>query len=171
MPAETTTNTPSLEARLREFLDTVLRESGLRLAYQVRSAPAEADVQGLIVDFEGPDAGQLLGEDGELLRGLEHLAFEILQLGSEEHERVLFDCQHRRMLRMSELRMAATMAAERVQKTGLPYEFGPMSSRERRIVHLALRGVAGVISESEGVGSQRHIVLRSSAPQRPKARR
>jgi spoIIIJ-associated protein len=34
-----------------------------------------------------------------------------------------------------------------------------MSSRERRIVHLALKDVAGVRTESVGVGEERQVVI------------
>jgi len=34
-----------------------------------------------------------------------------------------------------------------------------MSSRERRIVHLALKDVAGIRTESVGVGEERQVVI------------
>jgi TrmH family RNA methyltransferase len=58
-----------------------------------------------------------------------------------------------------ELRMAATVAAEKVRRTGAPYEFTPMSSRERRIVHLALREDTDLRTESEGEGMGRRLVV------------
>ena len=64
-----------------------------------------------------------------------------------------------RGLRLEELRLAATVAAEKVRKSGAPYEFAPMSSRERRIVHLALRDQAGLKTQSEGEGLRRYVVV------------
>ena len=55
--------------------------------------------------------------------------------------------------------MAATVAAEKVRRTGAPYSFTPMSSRERRIVHLALRDADDLRTESQGEGPQRHLVV------------
>ena len=60
---------------------------------------------------------------------------------------------------MEELRIAANVAAERVRKTGMPYEFAPMSSRERRIVHLALRDFDDLRTESQGEGMRRCLVV------------
>ncbi|MGH9475287.1 MAG: protein jag [Terriglobales bacterium] len=150
------------QARLREFLDTVVREGHFHLQFQFLKPPPEPEGEGpeLVVDFSGKDSGLLLAEDGELLRGIEHLAFETLRLPLDEHHRVLFDCQGRRQLRVEELRSLARMAAERVRKTGLPYAFAAMNSRDRRTVHLALRAEAGLSSESEGMGRDRHIVVR-----------
>jgi len=62
-------------------------------------------------------------------------------------------------MRIQELRLAADVAAERVRKSGAPYEFGPMTSRERRIVHLALRDHADLRTESAGEAAFRHVVL------------
>ncbi|HVA62345.1 MAG TPA: R3H domain-containing nucleic acid-binding protein [Terriglobales bacterium] len=163
-----------LGPRLREFLDAVLREGKFELSYRLLAPPPEPEGPELVVDFAGEDTDLLLADDGELLRALEYLAFETLRLGPDEHHRLVFDCQGRRALRLEELRTLARMAAERVLKTGLPYEFAPMNSRDRRTVHMALADHAELSSESEGVGRDRHIVVRSRAaggPQSPGARR
>jgi spoIIIJ-associated protein len=55
--------------------------------------------------------------------------------------------------------MAAQVAAERVQHTKEPYEFSAMSSRERRIIHLALKAHEDLRTESEGEGPARHLVV------------
>jgi len=57
------------------------------------------------------------------------------------------------------VRHAATVAAERVRKSGTPYQFAPMSSRERRIVHLALRDEKDLRTESNGEGGRRSVVV------------
>ena len=78
-------------------------------------------------------------------------------------------------MRLEELRMAAQVAADKVRKTGAPYQFAPMSSRERRIVHLALRDQDDLRTESEGEGLRRVLVVyprdyKAAAP-RPMSRR
>lgn len=166
----------SLEARiaapLRAFLDPVLRDGHFRLSYRLVTPPPDPDGEApeLIVDFAGADAALLLEEDGECLRGLEHLAFEVLRLGPEDHHRLVFDCQGRRQTRVLELRALAKMAAERVLHNSLPYAFAPMNSRDRRTLHLALSRHAELTSDSEGMGRDRHIVVRKKgAPVAPAA--
>src|SRR5208282_5534383 len=46
-----------------------------------------------------------------------------------------------------------------VRRTSEPYRFGPMSSRERRIVHLALREEKDLRTESDGEGGRRSVVV------------
>jgi spoIIIJ-associated protein len=51
------------------------------------------------------------------------------------------------------------VAAQRVRETNQPFRFNPMSSRERRIVHLELNGAPGVRTVSEGAGDRRQLVI------------
>jgi spoIIIJ-associated protein len=101
----------------------------------------------------------MLERGAELLRSIELLALEMLRLQGNEHEKISFDCMNHRAMRLEELRMAAGVAADKVRKTGAPYKFAPMSSRERRIVHLALRDEADLVTESEGEGMRRCVVV------------
>ena len=55
--------------------------------------------------------------------------------------------------------MTARVAAERVQSSKQPFQLNPMSSRERRIVHLALKDMPGVRTESVGMGEERQVVI------------
>ena len=113
----------------------------------------------ILVDFAGPDSGLLLERGGELLRSMELLALEMLRLPGNEHEKICFDCCNQRSLRLEELRMAAKVAADKVRSSGVSYQFAPMSSRERRIVHLALREQEDLVTESEGEGMRRFVVV------------
>ncbi|HKF06204.1 MAG TPA: R3H domain-containing nucleic acid-binding protein [Candidatus Sulfotelmatobacter sp.] len=165
--------------KINGFLQAVVTHGGLRLKYRIVVDPPlpenrDWEKPEILVDFSGPDSALLLDRGGELLRALELLALEILRLPSGEHEKVCFDCQNRRSMRIQELRTAADVAAEKVRKTGTPYHFNPMSSRERRIVHLALREEADLHTESEGEGANRRLVVYpkdyKGAPGRPQPR-
>jgi spoIIIJ-associated protein len=148
--------------RINEFLQAVVNLGGLHLKYRIVVDPpamSEWEKPEIYVDFSGPDSALLLDRGGELLRALELLAFEILRLPSGEHEKISFDCKNQRSLRLKELRMAASVAAEKVRQTGVPFHFAPMSSRERRMVHLALRDEADLRTESDGEGRDRCVVL------------
>ena len=150
--------------KINEFLQSVVTHGGLRLKYRIVVDPPltenrDWEKPDILVDFAGPDSNLLLDRGGELLRALELLALEMLRLASGEHERVCFDCHNHRAQRIQELRAAAEVAAEKVRRTGTPYTFSPMSSRERRIVHLALRDEADLHTESEGEGMRRCLVV------------
>jgi spoIIIJ-associated protein len=150
--------------KINTFLQAVVTHGGLRLKYRILVDPPLAEDRDwerpeILVDFSGPDSALLLDRGGELLRALELLALEMLRLPSGEHEKICFDCRNHRSMRIRELRAAASVAAEKVRKTGTPYQFSPMSSRERRIVHLALRDETDLHTESQGEGMRRCLVV------------
>jgi len=94
-----------------------------------------------------------------VLKAFEHLAFRALRLEPAYHEKIHIDSGGYRALRFEELRMTARVAAERVQTSHQPFRLNPMSSRERRIVHLALKDMSGIRTESAGVGEERQVVI------------
>jgi len=150
--------------KINELLQGIVTHGGLRLKYRITVDPPLPDERNwerpeILVELVGPDSTLLLERGGELLRAIELLAIEALRLPGNEHEKICFDCMNQRKLRLEELRMAASVAAERVRSSGTPYEFAPMSSRERRIVHLALRDHGDLHTESQGEGSRRCLVV------------
>ena len=148
--------------RIRQFLEPVLASAHLELKFDVapgRSVHPEIEDPQLMVLFTGQDVDLLLANKAELMLALEHLTIEILHVPSDEHALICFDANDYRVMRIEELRMTAQTAAERVIKTGDHFQFNPMTSRERRIVHLALRGETRVKSESFGIGPVRQVVI------------
>jgi len=148
---------------LRRFLEDLIRASGLELRVNVQpisetGARVEGDAE-VLADLDGPDKGLLLERNAEVLKAIEHLAFKALRLEPAYHEKIHIDCGGYRALRFEELRMTARVAAERVQSSRQPFRLNPMSSRERRIVHLALKEFAGVRTESVGMGEERQVVI------------
>lgn len=145
---------------LREFLEKTVRAAGFQLKVTVNAVAADAGGEAeVIADIDGRDKEFLLERGGEVLRALEHLAFRALRLEPEWHEKIHIDCGGYRALRFEELRMTAKVAAERVQLTKQPFRLNPMTSRERRIVHLALKDMPGVRTESIGMGEHRQVVI------------
>ena len=112
----------------------------------------------ITVEFSGPDTPLLLARNGELLLAIEHIAAKILRLESEDHDRISFDAEGFKATRNRELELMAEMAIRKVRDTGEPYTFSPMTSRERRILHLSL-AKSGLPTASSGTGPGRFVVL------------
>ena len=150
--------------KIAAFLKTLTTTVGLRLKYRITAGAGARDPDGLeareiYVEMAGPDAVLLTQRGGELLRALEHIAAKIVRLEAEEHDVVSFDANNFKALRARELKLAAETAAERVRGTSQPYSFAPMSSRERRMLHLAFRDYADLETESSGEGLRRFVVV------------
>ena len=106
----------------------------------------------------------LIGETGndpavELLRALETIAAQMLRLDQRENDLVSFDAANFKALRAQELKLQAEIAADKVIKSGIPYAFPPMNSRERRQMHLVFKSIEGVETASSGEGQDRFLAV------------
>ena len=144
------------------FLNSLNKLGGMRLKYRISAGdgtPENADARQLNVELAGPDVPLVIQHNGELLRALETIAGQILRLDPREGDTVSFDAGNFKALRAQELKLAAEAAAEKVRKTGVPYSFPPMNSRERRTLHMILKELEGVESASLGEGQSRFLVV------------
>ena len=152
----------SVGPRIDQFLRPCLDRAGFRMDYEIANGEASDDdfeTPDVVVRFNGPDVEYLLANRAELLLALEHVTMEALRMPSEDHSRISFDANDYRALRIEELRMSAAAVADKVKRTGQPFRFNPMNSRERRVIHLALRAETAVRSESMGAGPMRQVVV------------
>ena len=125
-----------------DFLDAVLDSVDFDVEYEIldgEEAGSYFEKPTLVVKFAGPDLEFLMNNKGEALLALEQLTQEVLDMAPDEHALLCFDANDYRLLRQEELRVGALTVAERVRETKTPYRFSPMSSRERRLIHLAMR--------------------------------
>jgi spoIIIJ-associated protein len=151
-----------IRSDLEPFLQRLLQAARFNLKFQIEPATArdpETGTPAIVVNFSGQDTDLLLERGGELLAAIEHLAVKFLDLTPEERLWIAFDCDDYKSIRAEELRLTATTAAERVERTGQPFALNPMDARERRIVHLALRDRPSVRTESQGGGPFRKVVI------------
>jgi spoIIIJ-associated protein len=150
--------------KIAGLLANLNRLGGLRLKYRITAGDGARDPQGLegrviYIELGGPDVPLVTQHNGELLRALETVAVQMLRLDPREHDLISFDAGNFKALRAEELRMAAETAAEKVRKSGVPYAFPPMNSRERRLLHLAFKSLEGVETASSGEGAERFLAV------------
>jgi len=152
----------SVTPKIDQFLKPLLAQAGFQVKYEAaegESANPDFENPEVVVRFSGQDVDLLLGNKAELLLALEYITMEALHISSDDHSRISFDAQDYRALRIEELRMSAAAAAEKVKRTGQPFKFNPMNSRERRVIHLAMRNETELRSESTGHGGYRQVVI------------
>jgi len=113
------------------------------------SIAAEEDSSGL---------DNLVGQDGEVLEALQELARLSVLSATENRSRLVLDINGYRKQRAGHLQQIAEDAVATVKATGESVALEPMSAYERKIVHDAVADL-GLVSESEGEGSGRHIVV------------
>ena len=113
----------------------------------------------IVVRMHG-DARMLIGEYGNNLSALEHLLRRIVakKYGAEAH--FTLDINDYRMHRLEDLKQDVKSAAHAVRIYKKPVPLRPMSSFERRIVHLLLAEYPDIATESAGEDVERHVVIK-----------
>jgi spoIIIJ-associated protein len=148
--------------RIEQFLRQIVADGRFDLNFAIEAgnhSHPDFENPDIIVKFSGRDVELLLANRAELLLALELVTQDVLRLHSDDHSRISFDANDYRALRIEELRVSAGAAAEKVKHTGAPFRFNPMNSRERRVLHIALRSEHELRSESAGAGPFRHVVI------------
>jgi spoIIIJ-associated protein len=105
------------------------------------------------------DPSRWIGRRGQTLAALEVLCEAAASRASGDHRRLSLDVQGYRARRAEAVRSMARRAAEQARRTGRPVVLPAMDARERREVHLAVRGCQGVRSESRGQEPHRRVVV------------
>ena len=112
-----------------------------------------------IVDSEeGRVSRRLVGSDGKVLEALQELTRLAVQSATGERSRLMLDVAGYRAERRAAVVTIAQAAIAIVKSTGDKVAMDPMTAFERKVVHDQVLA-AGLVSESEGVEPQRHVVI------------
>lgn len=143
---------------LEELLDIADLDGDIDLDIDHGRAAVEIVAEG--------DAAQrlerLVGSDGEVLDAVQELTRLAVQANTGERSRLMLDIAGHRAARRAELTALAQDAIGQVQTNGEDLALAPMNPFERKVVHDAV-AAAGLISDSEGVEPNRHVVIRAGA--------
>jgi spoIIIJ-associated protein len=115
---------------------------------------------GLVATVEGGDLGLLIGKHGHTIDAVQYLINAIVLRGQDAAAPIVVDAQDYRRRREAVLRDTAERAAAEALASGGPVELEPMSSAERKIIHLVLQDNPAVVTESGGREPHRCVVVR-----------
>lgn len=167
-----------MEEKLSEILDNILGLLLLEGSYEIEDTDESINVL-----IETQDAGRVIGARGESLESLQLIINQMMSKsikegepapsGAEGFKRVLLDVSGWRKQKMEDLKRMAEELGKQVLDSGKEVELEPQSAWQRRVVHTVIGEMAGLQSESEGEGRDRHIVIKvkslAKGPLRSKA--
>lgn len=157
---------------IKEIIEKLLEIIGIDSSIEVKQSS-----EGTIISILTPEANFLIGQGGVNLYAFQHLVRLIAgkklnafhkaeeKTGSEEKEEnkqmgFVLDVNNYRQGRADMIKDLAIDRANQVASERKAISLSPMSSYERRIVHLALQDRDDVACESEGEGQERHVVIK-----------
>ena len=155
-PAEATIETLEKEGELAaDYLEELLDIYDL-------DGDIDIDVRGgraYLAITAGSDSNLSILSKPEAVEALQELTRLAVQVKTNSFSRLILDIEGSRQARVDELTRIVNKLIAKVEETGEAVPMKPMSSYERKIVH-DLISSKGLISESEGEGRDRHIVIK-----------
>ncbi len=135
----------------QEFLD--------KLSLNSTVAVVEKD-SAMWVEIETEDKGVLIGYHGRNLEAFQILLGQLVYKKLGTWVRIVVSVGDYRQRREEQLKEMARAAAEQVFLTREPEAMPFLTPAERRIVHMELQEHPQVVSESEGEGKERKLVVK-----------
>ncbi len=154
--ATATLDESAAAARVRALLEHVCNALGVSAFVTI-----DEDDQSISANLTGPDLGLVIGKRGQTIDAVQYLANAVLHR-SEETRPATVDAAGYRARRQGTLERAAERAAEQALATGRPVALEPMSSVERKIVHVHLSDRPGLETTSDGTEPNRFVVVSPS---------
>lgn len=105
------------------------------------------------------DPAPLIGHRGDAMKALQHI-LRVMMARQGTELPVLVDVEGYRAKQQEQLQELAARKAEEVRETGRLAMLPPMSSYERRLVHMALAERDDVVTESVGEGAERRLMIK-----------
>lgn len=147
-----------VEEKARTLLSFIGTDAELAVSFN-----KEENIVTVQIDPKSDDAGLLIGRRGETLLSIQYilsLMLKMLKAKGAEDLRVLVNIGDWRNKQEEILKNLADSTVERVIKTGEEQSLYNLTPSQRRIVHLYLTDNKSVVTESQGEGDERVLVVK-----------
>jgi spoIIIJ-associated protein len=145
-------------ARVLQFLSDVVTQMQMKCDVELEYSSDDED-RDIRIEISGEDAGRIIGKKGQVLGALQFLANRVINRPGEERRYVTVDAEGYRSRRDNSLAAMAKRLGTQAMTDGKIITFEPMPPRDRRVVHLALAKLDGVVTKSEGEGESRRVQI------------
>ncbi len=162
-PAKVRVTCNEKDTTARDVPDTLLKEILSRMGF-------DAEVESHFIDgsthlnMTTDSPALLIGKHGQTLDAIERLLNCMINRASLVKRRIFIDIEGYRERREHSLVELAHREAARVRQTNREIVLAPMSSRDRRIIHLALKADEMLFTYSQGEGEMRRVAIATQAP-------
>lgn len=143
----------------KKYLEDVLSFFGINTIVKIEENLD--DEENNVINLSVPSThlnGFLIGLNGDTLRSIQHLVNIYVSSGSGESYKINVDVAGYKKQRTVKVEEFIDKKIEEFKTNNQPIHLEPMNSYERRVAHQKISN-AGLKSESEGFGRDRHIVI------------
>lgn len=138
----------------KEIVQNILDNMGIEATLDIDSD------EPIYISISSADSALIIGKGGENLKALQNIVNTIYRHQNKDGGYIGIDIAGYRKERVEKVQALAQEIADKVRDTGNPEHLKPMNAFERRSVHTLLAEDPDLITDSEGEGVNRHIVIR-----------
>ncbi len=142
----------------KRYIEDLLSFFGLNIDVYATNSEDE------VIELHVPSThlnGFLIGQRGDTMRALQFMIMTALRNQGYSMTRVNVDIADYKKNHADRLVEQAQEWMDQVKNSGEPMHLQPMNAADRRVIHKAA-GEAGLVTESEGEGRDRHIVIKAA---------
>ncbi|OGN08004.1 MAG: hypothetical protein A3C61_02105 [Candidatus Yanofskybacteria bacterium RIFCSPHIGHO2_02_FULL_39_10] len=147
-----------------QIIETIQKMAGfmeMECQVDIKEEIDDKNSKSLLVSIYTPENARfLIGKDGQNLKSLEHVIRAMFIKKMNDLASIVLDVNDYKKSRSSYIVDIARQAVMRVRSTQKAEALLPMSSYERRIVHMELASYPDIATESIGADPQRRIVIK-----------
>jgi spoIIIJ-associated protein len=147
-----------LEEQRREAI-VILKQILEQMGEQTDVREIEVDAETVELEIKGDGSGILIGRHGQTLDALEYIVNRILARRIKDAAPISLETESYRARRRQQLHRMALSMGEKAKREHKPMRLEPMTPRDRRVVHLALKDDPMITTRSAGEGQMRSIEI------------
>lgn len=142
--------------KIKKIIKEFFEKTTFEIEVDAKKSPEET----VSIDLKMEEPQIFIGERGETLREIQHLLKMILYKKCGELILIDLDINDYKKKKVEYLKELAKTSAEEVMLTKTEKGLFPMSSYERRIIHMELAEHPNVMTESIGEEPERKVVIK-----------
>ena len=158
-PKERVFEAAKVAEQLKETLETIVQYIS-----PSASVAMEKGEDGIVLNIIGDGSGIFIGKKGQTLEALQYIINKIKIKCCNDSFSVSVDSESYRARHNQSLVTLAQQLGIKAKKRNGPVTTNPLSSADRRIIHLALKGDSELTTWSKGEGSFKKVII---APKQP----
>lgn len=147
---------PEAADRGVELLGRALELMGIQASVEREPGAAEDEV---VLQVDGEASAVVIGRHGQALDAIEYIVNRMVAREFPNIGHIIVDAASYRARRRQSLTDMALRLAEKAKRERRTVTLNPLSPRDRRVVHMALRDDRGVSTRSHGVGLHRKLLI------------
>jgi spoIIIJ-associated protein len=154
-------STDSIAAAAKQTLSRLLELMRVEAVVEVKDSGISGEESVTFVNLEtiGDGSGLLIGKHGATLDAIQHITNKMINRRFSGGCNIRVDSENYRAKREESLTQLAKRLGEKAKKIRKPVSLNPLSARDRKTIHMALKEDRDVQTRSSGTGILKRVVI------------